>query len=91
MACIPETWLSTSKALGHPAPFGYLTERGPEDPAISVVIYVDSHYPAVAAFTFWQAQYEAGLKTFAGSHHDAEYDQWVLSGSCGGKLEGTVP
>ena len=31
----------------------------------------------MAAFTFRQAQYEAGLKTFAGSH--AEYDGYFLA------------
>jgi hypothetical protein len=55
----------------------WVSQRGPEDPAISVAIYIDSHHPAVAAFTFRQAQYEAGLKTFAGSH--AEYDGYFLA------------
>jgi hypothetical protein len=78
MACIPETWPSTSKALGQQGT--WVSQRGPNDPAISVAIYVDSHHPALAAFTFRQAQaaqYEAGLETFDGSH--AEYDGHFLA------------
>jgi hypothetical protein len=55
----------------------WVSQRGPNDPAISVAIYVDSHHPALAAFTFRQALYEAGLKTFDGSH--VEYDRHFLA------------
>jgi hypothetical protein len=54
-----------------------VSQRGPDDPPISVAIYFDSHHPALAAFTFRQEEYEVGLKNFAGTRE--EYDGVFLA------------
>lgn len=40
----------------------WLSQRGPDDPPVSVVIFAASNHPVLAAFTFQQSNYEEGLK-----------------------------
>ena len=55
----------------------WLSQRGPDDPPVSVVIFAASNHPVLAAFTFQQSNYEKGLKSSGAS--EEEYSGYFMA------------
>ena len=55
----------------------WLSQRGPDDPPVSVVIFAASNHPVLAAFTFQQSNYEDGLKSSGAS--EEEYSGYFMA------------
>jgi hypothetical protein len=55
----------------------WLSQRGPDDPPVSVVIFAASNHPVLAAFTFQHTEYAEGLKRSGAS--EEEYSGYYMA------------